>query len=270
MGYTKHFNDYACFNRESKELLWTYSGAGDIYYVVNNGIYSIENVNINSVLKQHNVYNGFPQWSLIDKNQVLESQIYPLYGSDHGNLIFYYRNKLNEESPYILCSYKPGSDEIIEYTQLTKGIPIYHYKNNTYYVDEDRKMYSINDTTFEKSSVFDFRKYITGRNYYFENHDYDEISPLICLNRTNDSLLFNVETKTISKPLPKDIKKYNGNYYCRGFDKMYGIDPITFEKSWTIDLNDLNLEKPSYFEILLIDSRGVLIKNEDLVYGFKP
>lgn len=268
LGYTMHFNWYACFNRETKEKMWEYDGPGYMYYVVNNQIFSSEFSPWSYFLKQHSLNNNAPYWTLtsgLDKKQ-----FYDLYGSDDGKLIFYYRDEINGEGPYVLCSYEPGSDQIIEFAKLPARIPIYHFKNNIYYVDEDRKMYSINDTTFEKSFVFDFGEYITGQNYSFEDHDYDEISPLICLQRTNDCLLFNVETKTISKPLPKDIKKYNDNYCYQDFDKMYGIDPITFENSWTIDLNDLNLENPFNIELLLIDSRGVLIKNEDMVYGFKP
>lgn len=270
LGYTKHFNDYACFNRESKELLWTYPGAGDMYYVIIDRVFSVESMPVSTVLNQYDIYKGHIYWSLVDKNGVLIYPIYGLYGSDDGKIIFQYRFEENGEGLHQLCSYESGSDRIIEYAKLPTGIPIYHYKNNIYYIDGDEKMYAINDTTFEKSFVFDFKEYTTGQDYSFEDHDYDEISPLICLKRTNDNLLFNVETKTISKRLPKNIQKYNGNYCYRDSDKMYGIDPVTFENSWTIDLNDLNLENPFNVELLLIDSRGVLIKNEDMVYGFKP
>lgn len=271
LGYTMHFNWYTCFNRVTKEKLWEYDGQGYMYYIINGQIYSSEFTPFTYFLKQHSVNNNAPYWSITDKRSGSDKkQFNNIYGSDKGKIIFYFKDGINGEGVYRLCSYAPGSDEIIEYAQLPAKTNIYHYKNHIYYIDKENKMYSINDTTFEKSFVFDFKEYTTGQNYTFENHDYDEISPLICLKRTNDSLLYNVETKTISKPLPKNIQKYNGNYCHQDLDKMYGIDPITFENSWTIDLNDLNIEKPFNVELLLIDSRGVLIKNEDMVYGFKP
>lgn len=262
IGYLKK-EAIALFDKVNSIIVWEHSTDGHLY-THNNSLfvkYGKEADNNRIKFAKININNGQEEWNIRIKpeyNQYLSE----FFLSNNKYVIFRYY-ELDLKNHYY--RFDPEKGEIVEFADARNTFS-FHIKNKLYYIGNDLKLYSIDDETAERQFIYDFSGLLAGIETQASISEYNPVIKL----RTNDGLkLFNVETGNLSKSFPKTLDNTEQDYYYQDEKYVYGIDPITFENTWVIDKKSVS-SSPGLFQILLIDSRGVLAMDNEKIFGFRP
>lgn len=254
-------NDFACYNRETKEVLWRKSTGcscllkGEFYE-------GQAKININ---------NGWIDWEIqrkIDEYYVLQS----VYKSEN-NLILLYSNSNDDPNMGLdIYSFDPVGNKIVKIATIPSSANIFHRNICVYYFTNKKQIYSVNAETYATEYVGDFSQYFDSSKAYIPSNDYSTI--ILSDHSGKGDFLYNLETKKASPYFKKiySIRNddFNINYYTIENGVYRGIDSDTFQFTWTFNKEDLS-KQDQYFEIMFIDSRGILVRvGDEKIVGLRP
>lgn len=200
----------------------------------------------------------------------------------------YKPNKQNEDKSYIvektqdilwfiLTYYSSNKDKnmIIGY-DLNKEVAfefivsdimdIFTNQDSLFIIMNNHKVFKLDVESLEFSLFFDLSNFVEKKvenGYYHTFTFYD----LAMIQYKNNKVLLNLRTKKIFQTdLLLGIINNNIYLYDENNNNIWGINQNTFEKTWHINTSDYS----KYNKVILVDERGVLIQDKDMLYAFRP
>lgn len=265
LGQSNRAKGYLCYNRETKEILWngTYGR-----YLQKNGLYG--EVSPYDQAKT-DINDGRIDWEIKRKSDEYK-RILSVYKSDN-NLILVYANPSDDPNMgFDIYSFDPVGDKIVKIATIPSAAKFFHRKNCVYFFTSQDQVYSVNAETYATEYVGDFSQYVDLSNNYIRSNENPTLVLTDCSGK--GEVLCNLETKK-SSPYFKEIysienEEYDINYYTVENGIYKGIDPETFEFTWSFGEKEIsNQSQALYF--LLIDSRGILVRvGDEKIVGLRP
>jgi hypothetical protein len=254
-------NGFVCYNRETKEVLWR----------ISNGLNCLLKGELYDDQAKININNGRIDWEI----KKINDEYYRLQSEfrSENNLILLYSN--SNDDPNIgldIYSFDPVGNKIVKIATIPSSANIFHRKNRIYYFTNQKLIYSVNAETYKTEYVGDFSQYFDSSKVYIPSNE----DPTLILSDHSGKgdVIYNLESKKTSPYFKKiysiENDEFNINYYIIENGVYKGIDPETFEFTWTFDEKEIRKESIE-FDILLIDSRGILVRvGDEKIVGLRP
>lgn len=256
-------NSFACWDRINGHLKWEkkmefpwpviYDNSIYLYYATGIGTFTLGNLNIKDGrsritlknLKEYTIHESFPLLSTnimwirgryYDKNQVKDSVI---------------KFNIKENIAYLIDT--PGIEGDFVYNDT------YYYYNNKL------EIYEVDPNTMGLNLFFSMFDYLPDKIPLRESILSVVDGDLLGIKNYKKHIILNMRTKKVFEP--EDKIGYNRYFiYLKGYRSAWGIDPVTFEKTWSIKIPSTDRDP----EVLIIDEMGILIKGDDHLFGFRP
>jgi hypothetical protein len=263
-------DNWACWDNESGEILWIRPRVWAILESTSNKLFlSREDEYFITQIEPNDGRRlwGLKYYTKIDSNFDISK---PFSSKDYIWTIF--KKNYNSNIDQII-GYNFSLNELIR-LNLSDIIGTFIYENSLCLIDKKLVIYKFNETTLKIELLWnpetDLYRYISGYN----NIDCFVVSDMLYLdNDYHLNILMNLKTRKIFKPYDVNIEMFDNTIFASNNGNLWGIDPETFELTWHLDTiifgEDFSKDR-LYDRLLLVDDRGLIIKDDKKLYGFRP
>lgn len=249
---------FACWDRISKHLFWENNAYWPKPVVIDNSLYYHDGM-MQMFINMRDLRSGKKIFVLEDKDHVRISVFF--CESTRDNLWFSFTYISNAEA---LARYDMKHDEA--YIANISGIEGgFVYDDKYFYYNNKLQIYEVDKETMEPSLYVDMSKYLPNNTPLRESILWTLDGDLLAIMNYKKHIIVNMKTKKVFEPKEKIHNCDNRIYFQDNFS-IWGIDPETLERSWSIRIPSTSI-MPG---VLIIDERGVLDRDEINLYGFRP
>lgn len=263
------YHTFACWDRISGHLYWNKATKSPKPIIFDNSLYYYDDY-YREVINKLDLISGTKKFLLKENKPYTVLNWFCASTTDN---IWFPLSRLNKE-PYgkALVKYSISRDEafITSISDIEDG---FVYQDKYYYYNNKLQIYEVDKETMKSSLYIDMSKYLPNDTPLRESIMHTLDGDLLLIINYKKHIVVNMKTKKVFDPKGKVEYVFGRNIYFNNYQSDWGVDPEiwsinpeTFEKSWRIKVPP-NLMLP---EVLLIDERGVLVRDEINLYGFRP
>jgi len=246
-------------NKENGKVLWEFGLDKQHTFIWNNQLFVQEEFG-NDVTKI-NLDDGTPAWGIICE-QDYRGILSGFGGNSKCLWITYFDFSGGEYAAYThVYAYNPDKNTITEVCKFKNITPLGVVGDSFYYVDDDLKVYTINEETFEKKLVSDLSGIISSTDDITGSGPDD----ILVIETKNGQKVFHFLSRKVTS-INDPITELKNDYYFDDGKKIIGVDPYTFKHTWSIDKKGIGGD----YTIMLSDEYGVVLRDDKFVYGFRP
>ncbi|HNY61931.1 MAG TPA: hypothetical protein PL190_07625 [Caldisericia bacterium] len=246
-------------NKENGKVLWKFGLDKQHTFIWNNQLFVQEEFG-NDITKI-NLDDGTPAWGIVCE-QDYRGILSGLGGNSKCLWMRYFDFSNGEYAAYThVYAYDPDKNIVVEVC-ASKDIFLLGFINGSFcYIDNDLKIYAVNEETFEKKMVSDLSGIISSTDDITGSGP-DDILIIETKDRQEVFHFLSRKVTSINDPI---IALENDHYFDDG-KKIIGVDPYTFKHTWSIDKKGIGED----YTIMLSDEYGVVLRDDKFVYGFRP
>lgn len=262
IGRINWSDSFSCWNRTTKRVFWTVPLQHQRLFIQQNRLYNMETLGHD--LEKINLNDGTTEWGIDYKNEPGKKATF--YEQCTKNNIWLSIKSQQSGNYNTTNIYKyDQNNESITVIQDLDNVDLFVSEGQLYFFDQNLKLFKVNEKSFEHEFYFDLSQYKKSKKVEPIRNYKTTQNGLLVIYTSNSTVLFNIKSKLLKEEKTK-VGVVSNQAYIADEKYIYGIDNATLNKSWSIDKSEIGKD----WKILLIDERGVLIKDEKYLYAFRP
>lgn len=263
------YDSFACWDRIKNHVYWNKKTHFPKPIILDNSLYYSDGY-YREIINKINPTNGLKEFFLKEKEPYKVNNSWCASTTD--NIWFPCSRLYKEQSKDILIRYDTKNDEA--YISEIEGIEDgFTYNDKYYYYNNLLQIFEVDKDSMKSTLHIDMSKYLPDNIPLRESILHTLDGDILLIENYKIIIAVNIKTKKVLEPKGNMEFVFGRNIYFQNYHSAWGVDPEiwginsdTFEKSWHIKIPP-NLILP---KVLLIDERGVLVSDQNHIFGFRP